>query len=681
MESLAFLQDLAVVMMVAGIVTLLFMRLKQPVVLGYLLAGFIIGPYTPPFPLIHDETSIRTMASLGIIFLMFSMGLEFNLRKLRSVGIPALIVAVVEIGCMIWAGYTVGSFFGWSQGDRLLLGIMLALTSTMIVVKGLRDRGELSEKHGFLITGVSLFDDIFVIFVMVLLPGFARTGSLPTGELVLTLFGLFIFLIAAVVVGLLVVPRLLHFVAKFRSDEMLLILVLGLCFGVSLLAVKLKYSAALGAFLMGAIVAESRESNKVITLTAPLRDMFCAVFFVAIGMMIQPEHLTQYAVPVLIVTSVYLVAKIGACAIGSFLAGYEPKVAMRVGTGMAQIGEFAFILATLGRDLGISGEQLYPIIVASASLNAIVRPYLVENADRLTALGGRMMPHPFRSVMAMYTDWVSRLRISGARSGSFRHVRVVAIQLVLNLALVAGIFIAAAFLAQNLPERFVVVPDQIGGAKTICWALAIFASMPLIIASARKGQALAMMLAELAVTDAAAGTRAVHIRTIIAQVMYLAGLVGLVFYIAMLSSAVLPPWPVLAVLLLFLVATVSLLGHMFNRWYSRAKFALVEVWNQPPDPPAEERRPMPPLLRDAELDTFTVPAGPTAGKFIRELQLRTRTGASIVAVERAGRNMVNPSPDEDLQAGDTVLLLGDTSQIAMAKKFMTEGPPADSALL
>jgi len=681
MESLAFLQDLAVVMMVAGIVTLIFMRLKQPVVLGYLLAGFIIGPYTPPFPLIHDQVSIRTMASLGVIFLMFSMGLEFNLRKLRSVGIPALIVAVVEIACMIWVGYTIGSFFGWSQGDRLLLGTMLALTSTMIVVKGLRDRGELESPHGQLITGVSLFDDIFVIFLMVLLPGFARTGSLPTGELVLTLLGLFIFLVAAVVVGLLVVPRLLHFVARFRSDEMLLILVLGLCFGVSLLAVKLQYSAALGAFLMGAIVAESRESGRVITLTAPLRDMFCAVFFVAIGMMIEPGHLVRYAVPVLIITTVYLVAKVGACAIGAFLAGYEPKVGMRVGTGMAQIGEFAFILATLGRDLGVSGDQLYPIIVASASLNAIIRPYLVENADRLTALGGRMIPAPVRSVMVMYTGWVSRLRVSGARAGSFHHVRLVAIQLVLNMALVAGIFIAAAFLARSLPERFVIVPVEVGGAKTICWVLAVLGAMPLIIASARKGQALAMMLAEIAVTDAAAGARAVHIRTIVGQVMYLAELVGLVFFVAMLSSAVLPPWPVLTVLLVFLLATVLLLGHMFNRWYSRAKFALVEVWNQPPDPPVEDKRPMPPLLRDAELDTFTVPAGPAAGKLIRELQLRTQTGASIVAIERAGRNMVNPSPDEELQVGDSVLLLGDVAQIAVAKRLMTSGLVGDSALL
>ena len=259
MHTITFLQDLAVVMTVAGLVTVVFHRLKQPVVLGYILAGVIIGPHTPPFPLIEDEQTIHTLAELGVVFLMFSLGLEFNLRKLKRVGAAAFIAAFLEILLMVWVGYETGRLFGWGTMDSIFLGAILSISSTTIIVKALNELGKAKERFADLIFGILIVEDILAIVMIALLSGIAMTGSLRAGEVLLTFGRLGIFLVTALVVGVLAVPRLLGYLAKFKSHEMLLVAVLGLCFGSSLLAVKLGYSVALGAFIMGAVIAEARE--------------------------------------------------------------------------------------------------------------------------------------------------------------------------------------------------------------------------------------------------------------------------------------------------------------------------------------------------------------------------------------------------------------------------------------
>jgi CPA2 family monovalent cation:H+ antiporter-2 len=676
MHGVTFLQDLAVVMLVAALVTLLFRRLQQPAVFGYIVAGLIISPYTPPFPLVKNVEAIEGMADLGVVFVMFSLGLEFSFRKLKAVGFPALVVAAFEILVVMWVGYSAARLMGWTAIEGLFLGIMLALTSSTIVIKALRDRGELTTAHGRLISGVSLFDDIFVIIVMILLPGFAKSGELAGGVLAAHLVKLFIFLVAAVVLGLLLVPRILRAVASYRSEEMLLITVLALCLGVSLLTVRMGYSPALGAFLVGAMIAESRELGHVVALTAPLRDLLAAVFFVAIGMLIQPSYLVTHAVPVFILLGVYLVAKVGACAFGAFLVGSDARTALRVGTGAAQIGEFAFILATLGVSLGVVGKHLYPIIVATAALNALVRPYLANRADAIADAVSRHLPRPLRAVMDLYIRWIAQVRVARQQQNpGLHHLRSLAWQLILNLALVAAVFICVAFVVRVVPA-----PDWLtrgGWLRTAAWSAAAVASLPLYVATVRKMRALAMMLAELAMSVRENDARGSLIRGIIENTAFVGQMVGLLFFTLALSSALLPPLHVLAVLLLAIGLLVFWFGPHFNRWYSRAKFALVETWNQPP-PSAELRpqdvRPMPALLRDAQLETVTVTAGPTVGKLIRELALRTATGTSIVALERAGRTLVNPGPDEELKEGDKVLLLGDQGQLANAERLIREGP-------
>ncbi len=675
MFGLQFLQDLAVVMLVAGIVALLFRWLRQPVVLGYLLAGFLIGPFTPPFPLVRDEATIRILADIGVVFLMFSLGLDFSLKKLKSVGIPAFIIAAFEILVMIGAGYHLGAAFGWSPMERIFLGIMLALTSTTIVVKSLRDSGALREKHGVLISGVSIFDDIFVIFVMILLPGFAVSGQLPAGDIALTLLRLFIFLVAAVVLGLLLVPRFLTFIGRIGSDEMLLIIVLALCFGVSLLTVQIGYSAALGAFLVGAMTAESRELGRIVRLTAPIRDMFSAVFFVAIGMLISPAHLAEQAIPVLLITAAYLVVKTAACAIGALMAGCDGRTALRVGTGMAQVGEFAFILATLGLSLGAVGPHLYAVIVAVAALNALLRPYLVANTDALAAFLGRRMPASLRATHGVYSLWMGRL--AGARRGSpgMRHVRSLAWQLVLNLTLIAASFIAAAFIARRVPLATPWLPACLGDWPTLCWLGAALFTLPLYAATARKMGAMGMMLAELALAGMAAGPRTAFLHNLLSKTFLFIQLVALGLLTIALSTALLPPLHTLVALLAGLTLLLVFFATSLNRWYSRAKFALLETWTQPPPESTEAAPPIPALLRDARMEPLTLPSQ-LRPVLISELQLRTRTGASIVAIERNGTPRVSPGPDDELQPGDQLLLLGDADQIEAARRLLLQRQPA-----
>ncbi len=302
MHAISFIQDLAVIMLVAGVVTILFHRFKQPVVLGYIIAGFIIGPHTPPFGLIHDEGTIKTLAELGVIFLMFCLGLEFSLGKLFKVGATAFIAAFLEIVLMIWIGYEIGRWFDWNTMDSLFLGAILAISSTTIIVKALNDLKMKNQRFAQLIFGVLIVEDILGIGIIALLSSIAVSGTVSSGEVFSTVGKLSLFMIVALVIGILLVPRLLAYVARFESNEMLLITVLGLCFGFCLLVVKLEYSMVLGAFLIGAIMAESRQLLKIERLIEPVRDLFSAIFFVAIGLMLDPAVLLDYAWPIAVIT-------------------------------------------------------------------------------------------------------------------------------------------------------------------------------------------------------------------------------------------------------------------------------------------------------------------------------------------------------------------------------------------
>jgi len=672
MQDYAFLQDMAVVMVVAGLVTLIFHRLKQPVILGYLLAGLIIGPYTPPVSFVSDAAVIDTLADLGVVFLMFSLGMDFNLRKLKKVGKSALLVGVFEILIMVLTGYFLGAALGWGKPDSLFLGMILALTSTMIVVKNLRDRDEIHTPHAEMISGISLFDDLVVIILMVGLQGFSRTGSLPASEMFGLLGGVSAFLVAVVVVGVLFLPPILHYIARKASDEMLLVAALGICFGISLFAVKLGFSAALGAFLAGAIIAESRDVGRVSALTQPLRDMFVAVFFVAIGMQINPEFFTAGLASALLITLVYMVVKISACALGAFLAGKEPRTAMKVGTNMAQLGEFAFLLAALGEQMGYTSRFLYPLVVSVTCMNALLRPFFVDNSDTFTAWLGRRLPRPLVNQLLLFQKRRSQLHLEESSHAIRKALHKVLIQVILTLTLIAAGFLLSGVLLHTLPEAIpsrLSLPTELPGV--VLWAVTALLLLPLYVGGLLKMRALSMMLSELTVTERRDSPGRRTRRSAVQSVYFTLQLLLLLLVTVLSSAAMLPPRDTALILVLLVTAVGMWKWSSFNRWYSQGKSALITAFQEFPEPAPSIPAPL--RLTDAHLRTVRVLPGPLEGKLIRELGLRTETGATIVALDRDGKSRVNPGPDIELLRGDLLLLLGTESQLDDAEKHLGSG--------
>ncbi len=398
MHEISFIHDLAIIMLTAGVVTVVFHLLRQPVVLGYIVAGVIIGPHTPPYSLVTDEETIRTLGQLGVVFLLFSLGLEFSVGHLRKVGATALVAALGGIVTMLWLGYEIGLAFGWRTMDAVFLGAMLSISSTTITIKALDNLGLRREAFAQSVFAILIIEDVLAIGMIALLSSIAKTGSVETGEVLRTLGGLMVFLVASLVIGILTVPRLLDFVAKFNRDEMLLIGVLGLLFGFCLLVVKLGYSVALGAFIIGAIIAESRSLRRVEHLIEPIRDMFSAVFFVTIGLMLDPHVLVDYAGPVAVITVVVVVGKVISRTFGALAAGQRGRTSMRIGMSLAQIGEFSFIIAALGTSLNVTSAFLYPIAVAVSAITTLLTPYLMRarrsaRATHPRARAERAAPH------------------------------------------------------------------------------------------------------------------------------------------------------------------------------------------------------------------------------------------------------------------------------------------------
>ncbi|MDB5980010.1 MAG: potassium transporter [Pseudomonas sp.] len=585
MHAISFIQDLAVIMLVAGIVTVLFHRLKQPVVLGYIVAGFIIGPHTPPVGLIHDEGTIKILAELGVIFLMFCLGLEFSLRKLFKVGATAFIAAFLEIVLMIWIGYEIGRFFDWSAMDSLFLGAILAISSTTIIVKALNDLKMKNQRFAQLIFGVLIVEDILGIGIIALLSGIAVSGSVNSGEVFSTVGKLSLFMIVALVIGILLVPRLLAYVARFDSNEMLLVTVLGLCFGFCLLVAKLEYSMVLGAFLMGAIMAESVQVHKIERLIEPVRDLFSAIFFVAIGLMIDPQVLLDYAWPIAVITLAVVLGKMLSCGLGAFIAGNDGRTSLRVGMGLSQIGEFSFIIAALGVTLQVTSDFLYPVAVAVSVLTTLLTPYLIRAADPLSRKLARVMPVRVAHVFGLYGEWLRSIQPQGQSALLASMIRRILLQVGVNLALVMAIFLCSGYFAEHIG---VYLSDWISDDrrhKALIWGAALLLSLPFLIAAYRKLKALSMLLAEMGVKPGMAGRHTERVRRVIAEVIPLLSLLVIFLLLAALSSSILPTKELLLVIGGIAAGVAALLWRWFIRVHSRMQIALLETLGNHQEPP------------------------------------------------------------------------------------------------
>ncbi len=540
MHEIGFIRDLAIVMIVAGATTILFHRLRQPVLLGYILAGVLIGPHTPGV-LVADPRTINDISNLGVVLLMFTLGLEFSIRKLREVGVGVLVVAVAEVGVMLWIGYGLGEAFGWQGRDALFLGGIMALSSTMVATRTLSESGLRALPFARLVIGLLVAEDMLTIVILTLLTAVAIGGSVEASSAFTLIGHLGLFVVAGMIIGLLMVPRLVDYVAGFGRNEMLLVSTLGLCFGASLLAAWMGFSVALGAFLVGAVVAEARSAEKVMHLIEPLRDMFAALFFVAIGLKIDPAMLAQYVLPALAIAAVVIVGKTVVCSVGMFAIGHDPRTAVRTGVSMAQIGEFSFVIATLGLSLGAVSDFIYPVAVAVSVLCMAASPYLVRSADGLVNGMRRLAPSPLRLLVSSYTGWLENLRPVNENAVIAAMLRRLLTHIAINVMLVVTLFVVGAYINAHNWTWFSMLGLTRDARHTVIWAAALFLSLPLLIAVYRKAEALGMLLAELGIRESYAGSYTRAIRGVLARLIPLATLSVLAVLVSALGSAILPP--------------------------------------------------------------------------------------------------------------------------------------------
>lgn len=572
-------------MILAGVITLIFNRLKQPVVLGYIAAGMIAGPYTPPYSLVSDRQTIEMLAELGVIFLLFSLGLEFSLKKLKKVGATAFIAALTEIVLMLWVGYEIGRAFGWGEMDSLFLGAMLAISSTTIIIKALDELGLKRERFAQLIFGVLIVEDILAIAILALLSGIAMTGDVSAGAVMGTVSKLGIFLVVALLLGLLLVPRLLAFVGKSNSREMLLITVLGICFGFCLLVTKMGYSMALGAFVIGAIMAEAKEIHLIERIIEPLRDMFSAIFFVAIGMLVDPGVMIEYAWPIAVITFVVITGKIVSCSIGTFAAGNDARTSLRVGMGLSQIGEFSFIIASLGLALGVISDFLYPVAVAVSAITTLTTPYLIRSADGTADFIKKVVPDSWHRNLHLYSEWLGSIRPSGDSAIIAAMIKRILSHVLLNFCVVAAIFLAGAYLV-----RYTEISLWMGELKpewraSVFWAACLMLALPFLVAAYRKLEALGLILAEMSVKTESAGQYTARVRRVIASTLPVVSLIGMLLLVSALSASILPPFHLLVIVVTLAILLALALWGYFVRWHSRLQIALKETLEQSDDKP------------------------------------------------------------------------------------------------
>ncbi|NLV41126.1 MAG: cation/H(+) antiporter [Candidatus Hydrogenedentes bacterium] len=667
------LYNLALVMVTAGCVSVLFHRIGLPVALGYILAGVLIGPGTPQIPLAVEQDAIEGLSELGIVFLLFCVGLEFNLRRLARVGIGAGLTAALEIGLMLWLGYHVARFFGWSAMDGVFLGAMLSINSSMFLVKILADRGEERAAHAQFSTGVAIFEDILGAVMLGVLSGIAVSQAVTFGGAALALGKLTALLAAGLLAGLFVVPPLVRRFSRRRSSELLLTATLGICCAGALLAEQAGLSTALGAFVAGTLVAEARENHRIMPLMSPVRDMFSAIFFVSVGMLIRPEELLAHWGAALVIALVTLVGRAAAIFAGTMLSGHSPRTAVRVGINMAQIGEFSFIIATLGLQLKVIDAFLYPVAVAVSALTMLASSLLMRGAEGISDRVQRAAPQPLLAAVMAYSQWLGSLGVASPVPDAVRLVlRRSLLQIFINLLVGAGIFIGAAGLAGRFHGRagwWTALPPWTGGINTVFWFGALLVVLPFWVAVVRKLRAVGMILAEMAVPSGVAQGQVPSSRSIVSSVVLASGTVISIFWLLMLSALILPPWPMLAFLAAVAAGITFLLRDSFIRIYARGQLMLREMFAEP----LEEfhRQEMPTLLRRARLETVEVPAGArAAGMLLGETNLRAHTGANVIGVDRSGASIVSPGADLRLEAGDRVLLMGNEAQLAAARDLL-----------
>lgn len=410
LEEFGLVKDFAIIMAVAGGVTLLFRWLRQPPILGYLIAGLIISPYTLPIPLVEDIDTIRLLADLGLVLLLFGVGLEFSWNKIRGLGLAAPIIGGIEISIMLVLGYGLGQLFGWSMLDSIFLGAAMHISSSAIIIKILRDMGRLNLLSSNIIVGILVVEDFVAITLIAVLSGIATTGAASFADIGSLVLRLIIFAAASLSFGALLVPRIIEFTHRLNSKEALLITSMGLCFIMALFSKYLGLSVAVGAFLMGALIGDTKHSKEIDAVVTPVRDVFAALFFVSIGMLVNIFQFKSFIFLATATSAIFILGKIISNTIGTFLCGFSGRTSLQVGTGMPQAGEFSLTIAKVGVDSGAVIPLLYPVVAATTMITSFTTPYLTRLADPITRLLNRRTSEPIKRYMASLSNWLHGVR-------------------------------------------------------------------------------------------------------------------------------------------------------------------------------------------------------------------------------------------------------------------------------
>jgi CPA2 family monovalent cation:H+ antiporter-2 len=696
MGAHAFLVALTIILGVAAVTTIVFQRLRQPVVLGYILAGFIVGPNVP-IPLVADRQVIQTLSELGVILLMFSLGLEFSLGKLVKIGAAAGITALLQCSLMMWLGFVTGRFFGWTTIESLFAGAIIAISSTTIIAKAFDEQGVQGALREFVV-GVLIAEDLIAILLMAALTAIASGAGLSAAETAATTGKLALFLVALVVIGLLLVPRAVRAVNRLGRRETTVVASIGFAFAISLLAEELGYSVALGAFIAGSLIAESGEQQAIEHAVEPVRDVFAAIFFVSVGELIEPELIAQHWPAILVMTAVVIVGKVVGVFLGAFLTGNGVRTSVQSGFCLAQIGEFSFIIAGLGLSLKATGEFLYPVAVAVSAITTLTTPWLIRASGPVAYFVDRKMPRPLQTFAALYGSWLEQLRKSKPETTRGSALRRLLRLLVLDAALLAAIAIGVS-LGMSRIVAFVQVKLGVDAAiaRIALVTAAVMLAVPLAAGVVRVARRLGVTLAEAAwpaagagKIDLAAAPRRALVVTLQLGVVLLTGVPLLAITQPVLGGAYAPA--LFGVLILALAIGLWRSATNFHGHVRAGAETIVEALvaqaraggaapsdanhASPSNPLHEIHRLLPGL---GEPTPFSLGSkSPAVGKSLADLNLRGATGVTVLAISRGGEGLLIPTAEEVLQAGDVLALAGTHNAISAARQLLGDPSPVDA---
>lgn len=659
------IQDLALILMVAGLVTLLFKKLRQPLVLGYIVAGFLVSPHMPYLMSVVDKADIQTWADIGVMFLLFSLGLDFSFKKILKMGMAPVIAALTIIFCMMALGTGVGTMFGWSRMNCLFLAGMLAMSSTTIIYKALDDLGLRQQRFAGLVMSVLILEDVLAIVMMVMLSTIAR-GANPDGSMMIESVGKIVFfLVLWFVVGIFLIPPFLRKTRRLMNDETLVVVALGLCCAMSVLSTTVGFSSAFGAFVMGSILAETIEADKITTVVEPVKNLFGAIFFVSVGMLVDPAILVSYAVPILVLVLTILVGQAIFGTMGFMLSGQPLKTAMRCGFSMAQIGEFAFIIASLGLSLRVISDFLYPVVVAVSVITTFLTPYMMKAAIPCYEFMERRLPR----------KWIRRLDHMGAIHHTTQtennHWRALLKAMAWNVVIysILSVAVVAIMLSLFLPFMRRLLPgwelhwwaNGITGILTVAMISPFLRSM---IMKKNHSEEFKALWTESRLN------RLPLIFTVLVRVAIGAGFIFYICnYLSRFQNALIITIALVVILLMALSRRLKHRSIRLERLFVqnlRSRDIEAQV--------SGKRRPLFEghlLDRDIHISEFIVPVDSLwAGKTLAQLKLGNRFGVHVSSILRGSHRINIPDGNMMLFVGDKLQAIGNDEQLNIMNAAM-----------